>query len=495
MVLLPLPSRRWPTARKPRRRWLGSYWQTALVRQRSSLLKAVITAFPSVSLPFLAVPLRSHRTVAISAPTSSGAAASQRHGVWSLEWRGCSSGGGGRLGGGAEAAAAAVSRRAVGLGQRAVRQRSSLLKAVITAFPCVSLPFFAVPLLSQRTVAIRCTAGSEPRSGTPLTRAISEGGLRDSTGLIAGQAAELAAAATTPAARKQGGTPGAAPSDHRRQVSRKVLPFCCASTVFLAKTVPFRAVLLSQEGSELNVSVSLGPTSSSSSSVLVGSDDGRHEPCPEEEPGPPLRLEPATSHGLAQLAGARIDDAELDFHFENDRGERVQRRLGEGSFGVVFRAVLRPCTPVAVKVQADGAGLAAPSLGLLHGRDAAGAGAAGAAPSAMEGEAAAAARRFEREIVLAKSLVHPNIVQCLGYAIGRAPGGGGGAAGVGGGAVSLMLVMEFMERGSLWDLVRAGKLRRVRWRARVQMLLDVANGVAHIHRHGVAHRDLKVSEE
>eukprot|EP01051_Picozoa_sp_SAG22_P006443 SAG22_NODE_422_length_10687_cov_4.448149_4_plen_250_part_00 len=37
-----------------------------------------------------------------------------------------------------------------------VRQRSSLLKAVITAFPSVSLPFLAVPLLSHRTVAIRC---------------------------------------------------------------------------------------------------------------------------------------------------------------------------------------------------------------------------------------------------------------------------------------------------------------------------------------------------
>eukprot|EP01051_Picozoa_sp_SAG22_P030308 SAG22_NODE_11686_length_473_cov_2.085561_1_plen_82_part_00 len=37
-----------------------------------------------------------------------------------------------------------------------MRQRSSLLKAVIAAFPCVSLPFFAVPLLSQRSlVAIR----------------------------------------------------------------------------------------------------------------------------------------------------------------------------------------------------------------------------------------------------------------------------------------------------------------------------------------------------
>eukprot|EP01043_Picozoa_sp_COSAG02_P093008 COSAG02_NODE_29562_length_567_cov_0.583333_1_plen_66_part_01 len=38
----------------------------AEVRQRSSLLKAVITAFPSVSLPFLAVPLRSRGKGALS---------------------------------------------------------------------------------------------------------------------------------------------------------------------------------------------------------------------------------------------------------------------------------------------------------------------------------------------------------------------------------------------------------------------------------------------
>eukprot|EP01051_Picozoa_sp_SAG22_P015564 SAG22_NODE_2051_length_3077_cov_41.063465_5_plen_195_part_00 len=37
-----------------------------------------------------------------------------------------------------------------GGGGRQVRQRSSLLKAVITAFPCVSLPFLAVPLRSHR---------------------------------------------------------------------------------------------------------------------------------------------------------------------------------------------------------------------------------------------------------------------------------------------------------------------------------------------------------
>eukprot|EP01051_Picozoa_sp_SAG22_P010770 SAG22_NODE_988_length_6140_cov_4.271313_3_plen_447_part_00 len=50
-----------------------------------------------------------------------------------------------------------------------VRQRSSLLKAVITAFPCVSLPFLAVPLLSQRTVAIRgcCRPSSNTRRAAP----------------------------------------------------------------------------------------------------------------------------------------------------------------------------------------------------------------------------------------------------------------------------------------------------------------------------------------
>eukprot|EP01051_Picozoa_sp_SAG22_P013437 SAG22_NODE_1504_length_4277_cov_4.550503_3_plen_432_part_00 len=42
-----------------------------------------------------------------------------------------------------------------------------LLKAVITAFPCVSLPFLAVPLLSQPTDAIRnCTLNSTVRGGT-----------------------------------------------------------------------------------------------------------------------------------------------------------------------------------------------------------------------------------------------------------------------------------------------------------------------------------------
>eukprot|EP01051_Picozoa_sp_SAG22_P002004 SAG22_NODE_85_length_21510_cov_6.472187_10_plen_423_part_00 len=46
-----------------------------------------------------------------------------------------------------------------------VRQRSSLLKAVITAFPFVSLPFLAAPLRSQRTVAIRSGTAWPPSPG------------------------------------------------------------------------------------------------------------------------------------------------------------------------------------------------------------------------------------------------------------------------------------------------------------------------------------------
>eukprot|EP01051_Picozoa_sp_SAG22_P014808 SAG22_NODE_1848_length_3446_cov_4.797132_6_plen_75_part_01 len=46
----------------PSEEQLEKGWECCMVRQRSSLLKAVITAFPCVSLPFLAVPLLSHRT-------------------------------------------------------------------------------------------------------------------------------------------------------------------------------------------------------------------------------------------------------------------------------------------------------------------------------------------------------------------------------------------------------------------------------------------------
>eukprot|EP01051_Picozoa_sp_SAG22_P012241 SAG22_NODE_1252_length_5005_cov_1.761313_7_plen_318_part_00 len=53
------------------------------------------------------------------------------------------------------------------LGDPAVRQRSSLLKAVITAFLSVSLPFLAVPLRSHRPVAIRASRMQSRSGGSP----------------------------------------------------------------------------------------------------------------------------------------------------------------------------------------------------------------------------------------------------------------------------------------------------------------------------------------
>eukprot|EP01051_Picozoa_sp_SAG22_P034302 SAG22_NODE_15491_length_347_cov_1.254032_1_plen_100_part_10 len=67
-----------------------------------------------------------------------------------------------------------------------------LLKAVITAFPCVSLPFLAVPLIEVLD--------------------------QDDDGELSYE-------------------------EFAKQVSCKALSFCCASTAFLSKTVPFLAVL------------------------------------------------------------------------------------------------------------------------------------------------------------------------------------------------------------------------------------------------------------
>eukprot|EP01051_Picozoa_sp_SAG22_P000994 SAG22_NODE_33_length_27588_cov_104.174652_25_plen_236_part_00 len=94
--------------------------------------------------------------------------------------------------------------RAVARDRQLHRLPAGPVKAVITAFPSVSLPFLAVPLPSQRTlVAIR--AGRDGRC------------------------------TECPDGFEQ------------HPVRTKALSFCCASTVFPSKTVPFRAVPLPQE--------------------------------------------------------------------------------------------------------------------------------------------------------------------------------------------------------------------------------------------------------
>ena len=67
---------------------------------------------------------------------------------------------------------------------------------------------------------------------------------------------------------------------------------------------------------------------------------------------------------------------------------------------------------------------------------------------------------------------HGNVVALVGYVTEREP---------------LMIVLEFMSRGALFNLVRDNKLPRERF---LDMALDVATGMAYLASKNFVHRDL-----
>ncbi len=122
--------------------------------------------------------------------------------------------------------------------------------------------------------------------------------------------------------------------------------------------------------------------------------------------------------------------------------------IARGGQGVVYRAVqLSTRRPVALKVLRD------------------------IAPRDDE------RRRFEREVDLAASLRHPNIVAI--YDSGATADG------------RPFLVMEFVEGSAIDDHLRAGGDPPVR--GALALLAQVCDAVAHAHQRGVIHRDIKPS--
>eukprot|EP01051_Picozoa_sp_SAG22_P005610 SAG22_NODE_337_length_12043_cov_58.339556_14_plen_172_part_00 len=79
-----------------------------------------------------------------------------------------------------------------------------LLKAVITAFPCVSLPFLAVPLLSQPTVAISGGGSGRP-TGAGAAELASNVTIRRRGPSPAAAAAAAAATGVSPLTTSGGG--------------------------------------------------------------------------------------------------------------------------------------------------------------------------------------------------------------------------------------------------------------------------------------------------
>ena len=128
-------------------------------------------------------------------------------------------------------------------------------------------------------------------------------------------------------------------------------------------------------------------------------------------------------------------------------GYEIEKELGRGGFGVVFRARrLSDGVPVAVKVLL-------PRVAVR--------------PAEME--------KFLREMTITAQLRHPNIVKL--YDQGHCEG-------------IPWFIMEYCEGGSLWDFIRqhGGKVPLEIARP---IMLAALEGLAHAHQSGIVHRDLK----
>jgi len=185
-------------------------------------------------------------------------------------------------------------------------------------------------------------------------------------------------------------------------------------------------------------------------------------------------------------------------NLEIDADEIVIRdKIQEGGFGIVYKGTWRG-SDVAIKKLKPGTYL---------GR---GGGGGGRERGGIQSPSMKA--KFISEAGLLSKLRHPRVVQFLGVTFFREGSGGGDDSG----GMSLGVVTEFLEGGSLWDVLRK-RNKRVRakasarrgsetgggrqpyveekgdvdWENMVKVALHTASGMAFLHASGIIHHDLK----
>ncbi|PON39635.1 GPCR kinase [Trema orientale] len=124
--------------------------------------------------------------------------------------------------------------------------------------------------------------------------------------------------------------------------------------------------------------------------------------------------------------------------------------IGYGASSTVYKCVLKNCKPVAIKK--------------LYSRY----------PQCFE--------QFETELKTVGNIKHRNLVSLQGYSLS---------------ASGYLLVYDYMENGSLWDLLHGpSKKKKLDWDTRLKIALGAAQGLAYLHHDcspRIIHRDVKSS--
>jgi serine/threonine protein kinase len=157
----------------------------------------------------------------------------------------------------------------------------------------------------------------------------------------------------------------------------------------------------------------------------------------------------ATTSARRPDCHAPISDTTDSFRCFDPADIRMGSRIGIGNFGEVFHALLYRSTDVAVKR------LFVPS----------------------QKQTSQALESFMEEVQMLGRLQHPNIIQLMG--IVRPP--------------ELALVTEWMDLGSVHDLLYSSNARSLNWPRVLGMMRDACRGLNYLHqlRPPVIHRDVK----
>ena len=247
----------------------------------------------------------------------------------------------------------------------------------------------------------------------------------------------------------------------------------CESTTLSGHTNPVCALTLLPDGRlasgsddntikvwDLGFRPILAPVSAPSAAVQAGSSEkaivSRKEVTPFAQPQvakedliqttpPKSATTKSTSEGSARDGLFRFDGLSLSpiagtISFDD---LEIGRKLGQGGFGVVNEALWQGATQVAVKQL----------LGQLD-------------QDLMD--------EFQRETNVHARLRHPNIILLYGICIEP---------------LKVAMVMEFMARGSLYDVLK--NPAELPWSLRLSMALDLASGLLYLHTQHIIHRDLK----